>query len=51
MTTAIKLSYEEVIGLLDSLESQHLHLLDEDELKTHERLTNRLTKALHRLEA
>jgi len=49
--TTIKLSYEEVIGLLDSLEGQHLHLLDEDELKTHERLINRLTKALRRLEA
>ena len=51
MTTSLKLSYEEVLGLLDSLEAQHLHLLTEDEVKTHDRLTDRLTKALHRLEA
>jgi hypothetical protein len=51
MTTTLKLSHEEVLGLLDSLEGQHLHLLDEDEIKTHDRLTDRLTKALRRLEA
>ena len=51
MTTTLKLSHEEVLGLLDSLESQHLHLLDDDEIKTHDRLTDRLTKALRRLEA
>ena len=50
MTTTLRLTYEEVLGLLDSLEGQHLHNLTEDELKTHDRLTDRLTAALHRLE-
>lgn len=51
MTTTLKLSREQVLCLLDSLEGQHTHLLDADELATHDQMFQRLERALDRLEA
>ena len=51
MTTTLKLSREQVLCLLDSLEGQHTHLLDADELATHDQMFKRLERALDRLEA
>ena len=47
--TTIKLTREEVLGLLDALESQHLFCLDEEELATRDRLMKRLDRALDRV--
>ena len=47
--TTLKLSSEDLERLLDALEGTHTHLLDEDELATHERLIKRLSRALDRL--
>ena len=51
MTTTLKLSREQVLCLLDSLEGQHTHLLNADELATHDQMFQRLERALDRLEA
>ena len=51
MTTTLKLSREQVLCLLDSLEGQHTHVLDADELATHDQMFQRLERALYRLEA
>ena len=51
MTTTLKLSREQILCLLDSLEGQHTHLLDADELATHDQMFQRLERALDRLEA
>ena len=50
MTTTLKLSREQVLCLLDSLEGRHTHLLDADELSTHDQMFKRLERALDRLE-
>ena len=47
--TQIKLNREEVLSLLDALEARHTHLLDEDELATHDRLLKRLDRAFGRV--
>ena len=51
MTTTLKLSREQVLCLLDSLEGQHTHLLDADELATHDQMFQRLERGIDRLEA
>tara|TARA_Y100000361_G_scaffold13876_1_gene10937 strand:- start:3081 stop:3242 length:162 start_codon:yes stop_codon:yes gene_type:complete len=51
MTTTLKLNREQVLCLLDSLEGQHTHLLDADELATHDEMFKRLERAFNRLEA
>ena len=51
MTTTLKLNREQVLCLLDSLEGQWTHNLDEDELATHDEMFKRLQRALNRLEA
>ena len=51
MTTTLKLDLEQVLCLLDSLEGRHTHLLDEDELATHDQMLKRLQRALDRLDA
>ena len=48
-TTTLKLNRDEVLSLLDALEGQHTHLLDADELATHDRMWARLEKALNRV--
>lgn len=47
--TQVKLTRDEVLGLLDALEGQHTHNLYDEELATHYRLLKRLRRALDRL--
>lgn len=49
--TTLKFTEAEVLGLLDTLEGAHRHYYNDDENAVLDRLMDRLTKALHRLEA
>lgn len=49
-TTTLKLTYDELLGLLDSVQSVFPEDRNEEENATLDRLTKRLNKALSRLE-
>lgn len=48
-TTTVKLNYDEVLGLLDSIESVAPELREPEEVEILDRLYKRLTRALDRV--
>ena len=50
-TTTLKLTYDEILGLLDSVESVFPEDRSEEENAILDRLAKRLNKALYRLES
>ena len=50
-TTTLKLTYDELLGLLDSVESVFPENRNDEENEILDRLTKRLNQALSRLEA
>jgi hypothetical protein len=48
--TTLRLTYDELLGLLDSVEGVFPELRTEEENHTLDRLTKRINKAIYRLE-
>lgn len=49
--TTLRLTYDELLGLLDSVEGVFPELRTQEENQTLDRLTKRINKAIYRLES